>query len=91
MTRVSWGTMEEMGDDTSAYMAEIVGKLREMLPQLGEALLPLYVRRTSALHWVHPNPNPKPNPNSGPNQVRWFCDKLVASLVPRLIGSNPNP
>ena len=50
MTRVSWGTMEEMGDDTSAYMAEIVGKLREMLPQLGEALLPLYVRRTRALH-----------------------------------------
>ena len=28
MTRVSWGTMEEMGDDTSAYMSEIVGKLR---------------------------------------------------------------
>ena len=61
MTRVPWGSMEEMGDDTSSYMTEIVGKLREMLPQLGEALLPLY--------------------------VRWFCDKLVASLVPRLIGS----
>ena len=28
--------MEEMGDDTSAYMSEIVDKLREMLPQLGE-------------------------------------------------------
>ena len=36
MTRVPWGTMEEMGDDTSSYMTEIVGKLREMLPQLGE-------------------------------------------------------
>jgi hypothetical protein len=36
MTRVPWGAMEEMGDDTSAYMSEIVDKLREMLPQLGE-------------------------------------------------------
>jgi hypothetical protein len=61
MARVKWGEMEEMGEDTSAYMTEVVTKLREMLPQLGEALLPLY--------------------------VRWFCDKLVASFVPRLIGS----
>ena len=37
MTRMAWETMEELGEDTSAYMTEIVTRLREMLPQLGEA------------------------------------------------------
>lgn len=60
MTRMPWETLDELGEDTSTYMTEIVTRLREMLPQLGEALLPLY--------------------------VRWFCDKFVASFVPRFIG-----
>ena len=33
MTRLAWGAMEEMGDDTSSYMTEIVGKLRSPEPQ----------------------------------------------------------
>ena len=107
MTRVKWGEMEEMGEDTSAYMTEVVTKLREMLPQLGEALLPLYAaclarpRLPSSLPSSPPPPPPSPSPPSPPppqpspplphrlprRYVRWFCDKLVASFVPRLIGS----
>ena len=36
--------MEELGEDTSPYMLEVAAKAREMMPQLGEALLPLYVK-----------------------------------------------
>ena len=54
MTRVRWGEMEEMGDDTSAYMTEIVGRLREMLPQLGESLLPCARSRTATHGYTRP-------------------------------------
>ena len=120
MTRVRWGEMEEMGDDTSAYMTEIVGRLREMLPQLGESLLPCARSRTATRghtrpHATHATPHAatpvhpfthspahplthaplltplwhaRPAPPWGHRlYVRWFCDKLVASFVPRLIGS----
>jgi len=60
MTQVKWAEMEEIGEDTSPYMAELVVMARELMPQLGESLHPLY--------------------------VRFFCDKFVASFVPKLIG-----
>ena len=60
MTQVKWAEMDEIGEDTSPYMADLVACARELMPQLGEALHPLY--------------------------VRFFCDKFVASFVPRLIG-----
>ena len=60
MTKVKWAEIDELGDDTSPYMSELVSTARELMPQLGEALHPLY--------------------------VRFFCDKFVASFVPRLIG-----
>jgi hypothetical protein len=60
MTKVKWSEIDEIGDDTSPYMSELVATARELMPQLGEALHPLY--------------------------VRFFCDKFVASFVPRLIG-----
>ena len=44
MRAVKWETMEEVGEDASPFMAEIVGACREMMPQLGETLNPLYVR-----------------------------------------------
>merc|ERR1711981_1367409 len=53
--------MEEVGEDASGYMAELTTCVREIMPMLGEALHPLY--------------------------VRFFCDKFVASFVPRLIGN----
>ena len=61
MTKFAWTEMGAIGDDTSAYMSDLVTVTREMLPLLGEALHPLY--------------------------VRFFCDKFVASFVPRLIGN----
>jgi hypothetical protein len=60
MTQVKWAEMEEIGEDTSKYMNDLVAEARELMPQLGEALHPLY--------------------------VRFFCDKFVASFVPKLIG-----
>lgn len=60
MTKVKWMELTEIGDDTSPYMSELVACARDLMPQLGEALHPLY--------------------------VRFFCDKFVASFVPRLIG-----
>ena len=42
-------------------MQELVAQTRDLMPQLGESLHPLY--------------------------VRFFCDKFVASFVPRLIGN----
>lgn len=42
--QVAWADMEELPDDTSPHMLEITSRAREMMPQLGEALHPLYVR-----------------------------------------------
>jgi len=61
MTQVKWAEIDEIGEDTSHYMQELVAQTRDMMPQLGESLHPLY--------------------------VRFFCDKFVASFVPRLIGN----
>ena len=44
MTKVNWATLEELGDEASPYMLEAVSRSREMMPQLGESLMPLYVR-----------------------------------------------
>jgi len=44
MPKLKWDAMEELSEDTSPYMLEIVGKAREMMPALGEALMPIYVR-----------------------------------------------
>ena len=61
MTKVGWTEIEEIGEDTSQYMQELVACARDLMPQLGESLHSLY--------------------------VRFFCDKFVASFVPRLIGN----
>jgi hypothetical protein len=61
MCKVSWTEIDEIGEDTSPYMQELVAQTRDLMPQLGESLHPLY--------------------------VRFFCDKFVASFVPRLIGN----
>ena len=61
MTQGKWAELDELGEDSSPYMLDLVATLRELMPQLGEALHPLY--------------------------VRFFCDKFVASFVPRLIGT----
>jgi hypothetical protein len=61
MTKLRWDAMDEMSEDTSAYMADIVASARETMRLLGESLHPLY--------------------------VRFFCDKYVASFVPRLLGA----
>lgn len=42
MTKVNWAEMDELPDDTSPYMNEVTTRAREMMPQLGEALHPLY-------------------------------------------------
>ena len=44
MTKIKWESMEEVGEDTSGYMLEVVAKTREIMPMLGESLMPLYVR-----------------------------------------------
>mmetsp|Transcript_30917 Transcript_30917/g.66389 ORF Transcript_30917/g.66389 Transcript_30917/m.66389 type:complete len:734 (-) Transcript_30917:392-2593(-) len=44
MSKLRWDTMEELGEDTSPYMLDIVAKAREIMPQLGESLMPLYVK-----------------------------------------------
>jgi len=44
MSKVKWDTMDELREDTSPYMVEAVTKAREVMPLLGEALIPLYVR-----------------------------------------------
>mmetsp|Transcript_4589 Transcript_4589/g.14615 ORF Transcript_4589/g.14615 Transcript_4589/m.14615 type:complete len:372 (+) Transcript_4589:1496-2611(+) len=44
MAKIKWDALEELGEDTSPYMLEVAAKAREMMPQLGEALLPLYVK-----------------------------------------------
>jgi len=44
MTTVKWAEMEEIGEDTSPYMNDLVGVARDIMPQLGESLHPLYVR-----------------------------------------------
>jgi len=44
MTQVKWAEMEETGEDTSTYMNDLVATARELMPQLGEALHPTYVR-----------------------------------------------
>ena len=43
-SQVKWDTMDELREDTSPYMVEAVTKAREVMPLIGEALLPLYVR-----------------------------------------------
>jgi len=44
MTKLKWAEMDELSEDTSPYMLEIVAKAREIMPTLGESLMPLYVR-----------------------------------------------
>mmetsp|Transcript_11475 Transcript_11475/g.19299 ORF Transcript_11475/g.19299 Transcript_11475/m.19299 type:complete len:759 (-) Transcript_11475:81-2357(-) len=44
MSRMKWEAMDDLSDDTSPYMIELVTMAREMLPMLGEALSALYVR-----------------------------------------------
>ena len=36
--QVKWADMDDIGEDTSAYMQSLVAVAREMMPQLGEAL-----------------------------------------------------
>jgi len=44
MVNVKWTEIDEIGEDTSPYMHEVVAQTRELMPQLGESLHPLYVR-----------------------------------------------
>lgn len=44
MSKLRWDVMDELSEDTSPYMLEIVHKARDLMPQLGEALMPLYVK-----------------------------------------------
>jgi len=44
MSKLRWDAMEELSEDTSPYMVDIVSKAKETMPQLGEALTPLYVK-----------------------------------------------
>ena len=43
MVGIKWDAMEEIGDDTSQYMQDIVTQTRQMMPQLGEHLSGKYV------------------------------------------------
>jgi len=44
MTKVKWSETEEIGEDTSPYMQDLVAAAREMMPQLGESIREVYVR-----------------------------------------------
>lgn len=43
ITSIKWDAMEEVGEDTSAYMQGIVRAARKMMPELGEHLSGKYV------------------------------------------------
>jgi len=44
MCKVKWSEIDEIGEDTSPYMFDLVAVARDMMPQLGEALREMYVR-----------------------------------------------